>query len=88
MISKYNESRREKRILMDDYDIPMTEELESEVLTVCNLSEGVEKRGEQRSTLRHIQNLMDTLKLTAEQAMNALKIPVSEQEGYMKLLKN
>ena len=28
MISKYNESRREKRILMDGYDIPMTEELE------------------------------------------------------------
>ena len=65
---------------------------ESEVVTVCNLSEGVERRGEmrgeRRSTLNHIQNLMDTLKLTAEQAMNALKIPASEQEGYMKMLKN
>jgi hypothetical protein len=88
LLSNEKKAEEKKRILMNDFDIPMTEELESEVLTVCNLSEGVEKRGEQRSTLRHIQNLMDTLKLTAEQAMNALKIPVSEQEGYMKMLKN
>lgn len=55
----------------------MTKTLESEVLSMCNLSKGVEERGieigREIGTLRAIENLMDTLKMTAEQAMAALK---------------
>ncbi len=68
--------------LTDDFDIKMTKELESEVSEMCNLSQGIEEKGIEIGTLRAIENLMDTLKLTAEQAMAALKIPETERLKY------
>jgi len=53
---------------------------------MCNLSDGVEERGIAKGTLRSIRNLMETLQLTAEQAIDALKIPEEEREKYMKML--
>ena len=68
----------------------MTRKLESEVSDVCNLSKGIEEkgiaigmeRGMEAGMLQAIKSLMDTLKLTAEQAMAALKIPENEQFKY------
>ncbi len=40
------------------------------------------KEGVFKTTLASIRNLMDTLHLTMQQAMDALKIPPSEQEKY------
>ncbi|MCC8151529.1 MAG: hypothetical protein LIO96_08785, partial [Lachnospiraceae bacterium] len=45
-----------------------------------------ETRGEERTTVRNIKSMMETLKLTAEQAMEALKIPTAEQKKYLKML--
>lgn len=69
----------------------MTKILESEVSAMCNLSKGVEERGiaigVETTTLNAIRNLMETLKLTAEQAMEALKVPETEKIKYRGLLK-
>lgn len=62
---------------------------------MCNLSELVERQGIEKgiekgvwnANLEAIKNLMVTLKLTAKQAMDALKIPVEEQEKYFAKLK-
>ncbi len=66
---------------------------------MCNLSKGVEERGIARGlaqglergletgTLNAIRNLMETLKLTAEQAMEALKVPKEEKAKYVGMLK-
>ena len=66
---------------------------------MCNLSKGVEERGIARGmaqglergmetgTLNAIRNLMETLKLTAEQAMEALKVPEAEKDKYVERLK-
>ena len=66
---------------------------------MCNLSKGVEERGIaiglerglergiEITTLNAIQNLMETLKLTAEQAMEALKVPKEEKAKYVGMLK-
>ena len=70
---------------------------------MCNLSKGVENRGirkgiiqgreegrkegREEEKLNSIRNVMETLGLTMEQAMQALKIPKSEQEKYAHLLK-
>ena len=62
--------------------------MESEkAVVMCNLSKGVEERGIaiglergiETTTLNAIRNLMETLKLTAEQAMEALKVPKEEK---------
>lgn len=82
LLSSEKEPEEKKKILQEDFDIEMTKSLESEVLSMCNLSKGVEERGIEIGTLRAIENLMDTLKMTAEQAMAALKVPENEKARY------
>ena len=91
LLSAEKEPEEKKKILQDDFDIKMTRELESEVSEVCNLSKGIEEKGiaigMERERVRAIENLMDTLKLTAEQAMAALKVPETERLKYADRLK-
>ena len=42
--------------------------------------------GKESAILATIRNLMETLNLTAQQAMDAMKIPVAEQARYAALL--
>ena len=42
--------------------------------------------GDRKRALKDIRSLMETLKLTAEQAMEALQIPLSEQKKYSTML--
>ena len=84
-----------RSILQDEFSIQMTERLETEVSNVCNLSEGVERRGirkgiEQgieRGIADSIRSLMRTMGWTIEQAMNALEVPASEREKYAGMVK-
>lgn len=88
-----------KRLLEEEFKLPMDSKMESEVSRMCNLGkgiwlEGIEhgrqdgfREGEEKSLLSSIQNLMETLTLTAEQAMNALKIPETERSKYFSKLK-
>ena len=43
--------------------------------------------GREETLLNSIKNLMETLKLTAEQAMDALKIPDDDRKKYVSMLK-
>ena len=45
-----------------------------------------ENKGKKEATVTNIRSMMETLKLTAKQAMDALKIPESDQQSYMKML--
>ena len=95
LLSSEKNPEEKKRILQEDFDIRMTKKLESEVTDVCNLSKGVEEkgiaigmeRGMEAGMLQAIRNLMDTLKMTAEQAMAALKVPENEWLKYASRLK-
>ena len=94
LLSSEKEAGEKKKILREDFDIAMTKTLESEVSAMCNLSKGVEERGIARGleqgleqgTLNAIQNLMESLKMTAGQAMEALKIPEADKVKYTGML--
>ena len=45
-------------------------------------NEGILK-GREQAYIENIRSMMETLKLTAEHAMDALKIPVAEQAKYV-----
>lgn len=77
-----------KKILQKEFDIHMTPHLESEVSAMCNWSDGIEEKGMVKRGLTDLRNLMETLGLTLEAAMAALKIPESERTIYAELLKN
>jgi len=88
-----------RKILEDDYDIQMTRTMEQEVSVMCNLSKGVEEKGIAKGmakgmakghterALSDLCNLMETLNLTIEEAMSALKIPEAERQKYLDLLR-
>lgn len=62
---------------------------------MCNLSKGLEERaiargierGIEAATLNAIRNIMETLRMTVEQAMEALKVPEREKAKYTGILK-
>ena len=100
LLSKTAQVDEKRQILQDDYDIPMTQTLESEVSVMCNLSKGIEDRGIAKGIARGmaqgmsegttaaIKNLTETLGLPVEQAMNALKIPETDRPKYMQMLQS
>ena len=49
------------------------------------INEG-KKEGRDDTLMDAIRNLMDTLKLTSKQAMDALKIPAKDRKRYAKML--
>ena len=82
LLSSETTPKEKERILHDDFDIEMSQNLEREVSLMCNLSQDVVDR----TLLSAIQHLMETLNLTAEQAMAALKIPETERPKYISWL--
>ena len=83
-----------RQVLQEEFDIPMTETLEAEVHQMCNLSQGVlelgraEGRTEGRTEglLASIRALMASMGWSAEQAMEALKLPEIDRPKYADLL--
>lgn len=88
LLSSEKAPDEKEKILHDDFDIEMTQNLEREVSLMCNLSQGIVESTTERNTLDSIRNLMETLNLTIEQAMAALKIPESERPKYVSMLED
>ena len=94
LFSQDTSAAQKRKILQDDCGIQMTQRLETEMSNMCNLSKGVidkslaqgREKGILENTLSSIQNLMETLGLSAAQAMAALKVPEPDRQKYMDLL--
>ena len=85
----------EKRAALKDiFDADMPARLLEKEVNMCNYSDFVWNKGERagrnagkkEGKAEALVNLMDSLKLSIEQAMNSLKIPESEWEEYRKLV--
>ena len=70
-----------KEILENEFQIPMTERMETEVESMCNLSDGVEQRGIEREHIRAIQKKIEKNK-TIEQIADELELEISKVEKY------
>ena len=75
-----------KRILQDDFNIPMTQTLETEVQVMCNLSQGVLEKGKAEGLLSAIKNLMANTGWPLEKAMETLGVSEAERSKYADLL--
>ena len=87
LLSTTETVEKRKQILEKEFNIPMTKEIEEEVLEMCNLGMAVDMNATERTWLESIKKMMKNLKLTAEQAMDALEIPKSDQARYAAKLK-
>lgn len=92
LLSSEVKAEQKRQMLQNEFNIPMTQTLESEVSLMCNLSKGVEEkalaRGLEKALETSIKNLMESMNWTAEQAMDALKIPKADQKKYADKIKN
>lgn len=103
LLSAEASAEEKQRILQDDFDIPMTQSLGRTVDVMCNLSKGIwekgmeagmeagmetgRKEGAEKAMLNSIKNLMETLGLTIEQAMSALRVSDVDRPKYLEALK-
>ncbi len=87
LLSSDLSAKERLHILENEYNIEMGTEFRKELDTMCNLSQGVFEKGIEQgkvnAILDNIKNLMKNVGYTAEQAMQALGIPASEQKFYM-----
>ena len=96
LLSAEKTAAEKKSILQTEFDLPLTQEIESEVQTMCNVSQGVLEKGiiqgrslgRDERTLELIRNLMASTKQSAEQVMALLRISADEQEKYKALLQS
>ena len=53
------------------------------VSIVCKAMEDMRNETAERTTLENFKSLMETMKMTAQQAVDALKIPLDKQSNYI-----
>ena len=91
-----------KNEALEKYDIRLKGGLAKEVRSMCDYGDYVEKmgtekglqrgiqqgflQGSENKTVEDIQSLTKTLKLSVDEAMDALQIPIEERANYLKLL--
>ena len=94
LLSNETDAMTKKRILEEDFEIPMTERMERGISEMCNLSEGVMAEGIRRGIeqgieqgiLESLKKLMCNLNLTLEQAMDTLEISSEDRSKYGELI--
>ena len=94
LLSRNLSAKERMNILEDSFYIAMTEEVKQEVDEMCNLSKGVradgraegEAMGELKERLKNVKAIMDSLKVSALEAMNILKFSPEEQQKLLPLL--
>ena len=91
-------SEQKEVILQEEYGIKLTRDMRKELKAMSGLMQPAVdiatkkaaavalKEGKETERLSSIRNLMDTMKWSAQQAMDALKIPVDEQPKYAALI--
>lgn len=104
LLSKTISTEDKKKKLSEEFNIPMTKELEGGVKNMCNLSQGVYddgfnsgydsgydsgyNLGIDESTVNSIKNLMENMSWNINQSMDALSVPDEKKEKYKAIILN
>lgn len=86
LLSRVIPVNEKKHILENEFNIPMTVEMEGEMEEMCDYSDGIYEMGKVQGMVQLILNLMKTANLSKGQAMDMLMVPEEEREKCMKLL--
>ena len=85
MVDNYLTKQEKRRILTDEFDIEITPELERGVDKMCNLSEGIERRGREEGRedekLASARRMLAVGKFSPEDISVALDLPISRIEA-------
>ena len=73
-------------MLKSEFHTDLPERLLEKEVKMCNYSAFVENRGIRKGKAEALVNLMESLKWSIEQALQALKIPEAEWDDYRVLV--
>ena len=83
--AKLNAAEKKDK-LKTDYGIEMDNEALKEVNVMCNLGEGLVEETREEMTLTHLKNIMETMGISLEKAMDILKVPVNSRSMYASMI--
>lgn len=90
LLSTETTPEKKKEILEQDFDIPMSTKIQMETNIMCNLGEGIRERAFEQATramrISTVQNLMQSLKLSAEEAINAMGVPDEDKQPLLDII--
>jgi predicted transposase YdaD len=90
LLSPDKKAKEKKEILENEFQIPMTEKMETEVEYMCNLSDGVEQKGIEKGIekeqLRLIQKKLEKNK-SIQQIAEEVELDVERVKSYIEVLK-
>ena len=87
-----------KSILEKNFDIPMSVKMKKEANAMCNLGEGIREQAYEKAykqayeqatettRIDDVLNVMNSLKTSAEEAINILRIPDNERPSILDLV--
>lgn len=83
LLSAEIKPNEKKTLLEKNFDIPMSAKMRKEANAMCNLGEGIREQAYEKAVqstrIDDVLNLMKSFKISAEEAINALRIPDSER---------
>ena len=85
LLSSSRAATEKKKILEEEFGVAMNEELEREVLVMCNLSQGVKAEGISIGEMRMLVKLVRKGRVTIEEAAKDAGMTVEE---FKKVLEN
>ena len=85
LLSSSRAATEKKKILEEEFGVAMNEELEREVLVMCNLSQGVKAEGINIGEMRMLVQLVRDDDLKIERAAEKAKMTV---EQFKKVMEN
>lgn len=87
LLSAEIKPNEKKTLLEKDFDIPMSAKMRKEANIMCNLGEGIREQAYEKAVqstrIDDVLNLMKSFKISAEEAINALRIPDSERPSIL-----
>ena len=84
LLSSSRAATEKKKILEEEFGVAMNEELEREVLVMCNLSQGVKAEGINIGEMRMLVKLVRKGRVTIEEAAKDAGMTVEEFEKVLK----
>lgn len=84
LLSQEIVASEKKKVLQEEFGIPMTRKLEGGLEKMCNLSKGVYNQAVDDITVKHIYLLMQSDEKDIEECLRILHVPEDKQEEYRK----
>ena len=94
LLSPEKEPEKKKKIREEDCEIEMTTEIQEEVLHMCNLSEGIERKGIEKGieegiklkSVEGVYNLMTQTGFSMERSFEILAVQEADREEIARLV--